>query len=74
MQSEKLYRKYQNKICIIFLDNGEEKLAWFDKLSKAQDFQESGAIIVSMINLKHVKDREGVSEFLDSLIFDGYDL
>ena len=74
MDSEKLYKKYFNKICIIYLDNGTEKLAWFDKLSKAQDFQESGAVIISMVNLKHVRDKNQVRHFLDSFLFKGYEL
>jgi hypothetical protein len=74
MESEKLYKEYSNKICIIYFDNGVDKLAWFDKLSEAQDFQESGNIIVSMVNLKHIKDKNQVRQFLDSLLFDGYEL
>ena len=74
MNRDKLIKFYRNKICIIYKENSEQKIVWFNKLSEAQDFQESGAEIVSFVNLKHVNSEKLVLEFLDSLIFDGYDL
>ena len=74
MKRDKLIKFYRNKICIIYKENAEQKIVWFNKLSEAQDFQESGAVIVSFVNLKHVNSEKLVLEFLDSLIFDGYDL
>lgn len=74
MNRDKLIKFYRNKICIIYKENNEQKIVWFNKLSEAQDFQESGAVIVSFVNLKHVNSEKLVLEFLDSLIFDGYDL
>lgn len=74
MTRDKLLKKYRNKIAITYLENEEQKLAWFGKLSHAQDFQESGAVIVSLVNLRHIHSEELVAEFLDSLLFDGFDL
>tara|TARA_Y100000592_G_C5296692_1_gene233476 strand:- start:210 stop:434 length:225 start_codon:yes stop_codon:yes gene_type:complete len=74
MNQEEYYRKYRNKICIMYLDNEERRIKWFSSLSKAQDFQESGQIILSMINLKHAQDEQNIKDFLDALLYEGFNL
>ena len=57
MNTEELYEKYKDKICILHINSiGERELAWFKKKSEALDFQESGITVVYMLDLKFAKD------------------
>jgi hypothetical protein len=73
MNTEELYKKYKDKICILHINSiGERELAWFKKKSEALDFQESGITVVYMLDLKFAKDKNTIIEFLDGLLFEGY--
>ena len=75
MSRQELLKKYKNKICVFYQgENGEVKIKWFTKLSKCFDFCQSGVKVQSIVNLKLVKREEHIVDFLDSLLFEDYEL